>query len=51
MDYMARDKKASFGKLNFALLQAVGNPYIKEISGAQCEKAFEELKKRTGGQA
>ena len=29
MDYMAKDKKASFGKLNFALLQAVGNPLHK----------------------
>ena len=48
MDFMAKDKKASFGKLNFALLNVVGSPYIKEITGTQCEKAFEELKKRTG---
>ncbi|MCZ2259461.1 3-dehydroquinate synthase [Sporosarcina sp. G11-34] len=48
LDYMVKDKKASFGKMNFALLHTIGDPYIQEISDIQCEKAFEELKKRTG---
>ncbi|MHA6259642.1 3-dehydroquinate synthase [Sporosarcina sp. CAU 1771] len=51
MDYMMKDKKASFGKLNYALLQDVGSPYIQEVTGEQCEKAFLELKKRTGEKA
>lgn len=48
MDFMMKDKKASFGKLNFALLQDVGSPYIQEVSAEQCEQAFAELKKRVG---
>ena len=48
MNYMQKDKKASFGKLNFVLLRVVGEPYVKEISGEQCHEAFEQLKQRTG---
>ena len=49
MAYMQKDKKASFGKLNFVLLQNVGSPYVKEISVEQCEVTFEQLKMRTEG--
>jgi len=47
MSYMEKDKKASFGQLNFVLLRVVGEPYVKEISSEQCLEAFEQLKKRT----
>ncbi len=47
MEYMQKDKKASFGKLYFVLLQRLGSPFVQEVSKEQCEKAFEELKKRT----
>ncbi len=49
MNYMEKDKKASFGKLHFVLLDGVGNPYVKELSKEQCEKAFEVLRQRTEG--
>ena len=49
MGYMQKDKKASFGKLNFVLLQVVGKPYVKEITSDQCSQAFEQLKLRTEG--
>jgi 3-dehydroquinate synthase len=49
MNYMEKDKKASFGKLHFVLLESVGNPYVKELSKEQCEKAFEVLRQRTEG--
>ena len=47
MNYMQKDKKASFGKLHFVLLRVIGEPYVKEISGEQCREAFEQIKKRT----
>lgn len=47
--FMQKDKKASFGKLNFALLQTVGSPFVQEITKEQCKKAYEQLKERTGG--
>ncbi|MEK5070647.1 3-dehydroquinate synthase [Sporosarcina sp. FSL K6-1508] len=49
MGYMEKDKKASFGKLNFVLLNGVGKPYVKELSKEQCEEAFNQLKQRTKG--
>lgn len=45
--YMTKDKKASFGKLNFVLLEKIGKPYVTEVTAEQCEKAYEELLKRT----
>jgi 3-dehydroquinate synthase len=47
--YMTLDKKASFGKLNFVLLQEIGIPFMKEISKEQLEKVFVQLQNRTGG--
>ena len=47
--YMQKDKKASFGKLNFVLLRVVGDPFVKEVSEAECKHAFEQLKIRTEG--
>lgn len=49
MGYMQKDKKASFGKLNFVLLEVVGKPFVKEITSEQCFEAFEQLKLRTEG--
>ncbi|MEK5039255.1 3-dehydroquinate synthase [Sporosarcina sp. FSL K6-3457] len=49
MNYMEKDKKASFGRLNFVLLDTVGNPFVKELSKEQCEQAFEQLRRRVEG--
>lgn len=47
LNYMQKDKKASFGKLNFVLLEKLGAPYVEIITSEQCEKAYKELKRRT----
>ncbi len=47
--YMQKDKKVSFGKINFVLLRVVGEPYVKEVSEEDCKFAFEQLKIRTEG--
>ena len=44
--YMQKDKKASFGKMNFVLLQKVGEPFVKEISRDECQTTFEEFKEK-----
>ena len=49
MNYMEKDKKVSFGKLNFVLLDGIGKPYVKELSKEQCEEAFDQLRQRTEG--
>ena len=49
LTYMEKDKKVSFGKLNFVLLDGIGKPYVKELSSEQCEEAFIQLRKRTEG--
>lgn len=49
MGYMEKDKKASFGKLNFVLLDGVGKPYVKELSSEQCEEALDQLRQRVKG--
>lgn len=48
LGYMQKDKKASFGKMNFALLDKVGSPFVTEVSVSECQEAFQELKMRTG---
>ncbi|CAM3057660.1 3-dehydroquinate synthase [Filibacter tadaridae] len=47
--YMEKDKKASFGKLQFVLLNGIGRPFSKELTSLQCEKAFDQLKQRLEG--
>lgn len=47
INYMQKDKKASFGKLNFVLLEKIGSPYVTEITSEQCEAAYKELQQRT----
>lgn len=47
MDYMQKDKKASFGKLYFVVLEKVGKPYVREVYTEECERAFQQLKMRT----
>ncbi|KAA0966133.1 3-dehydroquinate synthase [Sporosarcina sp. ANT_H38] len=49
INYMEKDKKVSFGKLNFVLLDGIGKPYVKELSKVQCEQAFNQLRQRTKG--
>lgn len=49
LTYMEKDKKVSFGKLNFVLLDGIGKPYVKELSSKQCEEAFIQLRKQTEG--
>ncbi|MBE1554116.1 3-dehydroquinate synthase [Sporosarcina limicola] len=46
LSYMEKDKKASFGKLNFVLLDGIGRPYVKELEREQCEEAFNQLRLR-----
>lgn len=46
LSYMQKDKKASFGKMNFVLLQKIGQPFVKEISSEECQSAFEEFKQK-----
>ncbi|MEK3934744.1 3-dehydroquinate synthase [Sporosarcina sp. FSL W7-1349] len=50
LSYMEKDKKASFGKLNFVLLKEVGKPYVTELSKEQCEHAFDIIRERTEGE-
>jgi len=49
MNYMEKDKKVSFGRLNFVLLDTIGNPFVKELSKEQCEQAFIQLRRRVEG--
>lgn len=49
LSYMQKDKKASFGKLNFVLLKEIGHPFVVEVSEEQCRIAFNHLKIRTEG--
>ncbi|GKV65683.1 MULTISPECIES: 3-dehydroquinate synthase [unclassified Sporosarcina] len=46
LSYMQKDKKASFGKMNFVLLKEAGQPFVQEISTAQCQEVYEEFKQR-----
>lgn len=50
MNYMEKDKKVSFGQLNFVLLDTVGNPFVKKLSKEQCEEAFDQLRRRVEGE-
>lgn len=49
MEYMMKDKKASFGKLHFVLLEKIGQPFVREITAEQCKETFEQLKRRVKG--
>ncbi|MCM3743021.1 3-dehydroquinate synthase [Sporosarcina luteola] len=46
--YMEKDKKASFGEMNFVMLEKLGKPFVKKVSAAECEQAFFELQNRIG---
>ncbi|MFS0576743.1 3-dehydroquinate synthase [Sporosarcina sp. 179-K 3D1 HS] len=50
LQYMEKDKKASFGKLNFVLLNEVGKPYVTEVTREHCEFAFDRLREKTEGE-
>lgn len=45
-EYMDKDKKASYGKWNFVILEKVGQPFVKEITKVSCEAAFHQLRER-----
>lgn len=47
MSYMQKDKKMSHNRLNFVLLNGIGNPFVKTVTEAACLEAFEQLKIRT----
>lgn len=49
MSYMQKDKKMSHGRLNFVLLNGIGNPFVKTMTEEECLQAFEQLKERTAG--
>jgi 3-dehydroquinate synthase len=49
LNYMEKDKKVSFGKLNFVLLESIGKPYVTELPSEHCEEAFYQLRRRTEG--
>lgn len=46
LQFMMKDKKAAFGKMNFVLLKEVGQPFVTEITEEECREAFVELKTR-----
>lgn len=46
LDYMKKDKKASFGDLNFVMLEKIGKPFVKKVSIEECEIVFRELQNR-----
>ncbi|WP_336824670.1 3-dehydroquinate synthase [Sporosarcina sp. USHLN248] len=46
LQYMKKDKKASFGQLNFVLLKNFGHPFVQAVTEEECENAFYELQKR-----
>lgn len=48
MGYMEKDKKMSHGKLNFVLLNGIGNPFVAVVTREACLEAFEQLKTRAG---
>ncbi|MET3575140.1 3-dehydroquinate synthase [Bhargavaea ullalensis] len=48
--YMKKDKKASFGELQFVLLPETGRPEIGKAEEEDCREADEELRKRLGVQ-
>ncbi|WP_153732221.1 3-dehydroquinate synthase [Sporosarcina obsidiansis] len=46
LSYMQKDKKASFGKMNFVLLKQLGQPFVQEISTEECQEVFELFKQK-----
>lgn len=43
-DYLLKDKKADYGKLQFVLLEEIGKPYVKKIELSECEEIDAELR-------
>lgn len=48
MSYMEKDKKVTYGKLNFVLLEKLSVPFVTEVTKIECEQAFDELRSRLG---
>lgn len=46
--YMVKDKKASFGEVQFALLDRVGKPFLQIISTEELERLDQEFRDRVG---
>lgn len=45
--FMQKDKKATDGKVNFVLLNGIGQPFVTSVTKDQCEEAFRQLQQRT----
>jgi 3-dehydroquinate synthase len=46
LGFMEKDKKATFGEMNFVMLKKLGTPFVKKVSAKECETVFIELQKR-----
>ena len=48
LKFMAKDKKASFGEVQFALLDQIGQPFLHVIDAADMERIDREYRERVG---
>ncbi|WP_432359057.1 3-dehydroquinate synthase [Sporosarcina sp. UB5] len=46
LKFMETDKKASFGEMNFVMLEKLGTPFVKKVTAKECEQVFLELQNR-----
>ncbi|MDW0115556.1 3-dehydroquinate synthase [Sporosarcina thermotolerans] len=44
--YMKKDKKATFGEMNFIVLKEVGIPFVQKVTEIECKRVFNELQLR-----
>lgn len=42
--YLMKDKKVTYGELQFVVLTAIGKPAVKTVTLAQCEQLDRELR-------
>jgi len=48
LKYMVKDKKASFGEVQFALLNRIGEPFLQVITVQEMERFDHEFRERVG---
>jgi 3-dehydroquinate synthase len=48
LKFMVKDKKASFGEVQFALLDKVGKPFLQVIDAVELERLDVEYRERVG---
>lgn len=46
--FMKKDKKATFGEMNFIVLKELGIPFVQNVTEIECERVFKELQLRIG---